>query len=146
MRTLLLMMTAAFATSGADRNVCDLVTRQDATEVLGPVVSKQERPGGCIWGVPGKALALVVIVDGSPNIAEQIQVPKQAVPRNGGTVADEPGVAPGAYSTRMRGAQSIYFLKGKTGASVSITNDNTGILPVMLDKLRPLAKRLASKL
>lgn len=141
-----LMAAALAAAQKPARSACDVVTQQDAMEVLGGKVLKQERPGACIWAVSNKPLALVVIVDSSPNIAQQLQVPRQAVPKNGGTVLDETGLAPGAFSTRMRGAQSIYFLKGKTGVSVSVTNDNTGILPIMLDKLRPVAKRIAGRI
>jgi hypothetical protein len=143
---LAIFAAAAGLAAEAPKSICDLVPKQDAVAVLGPNVAKQERQGTCIWGVPGKPLVLVVIVDSSPDVAQQIQIPRQSVPKNGGTVLDEPGVAPGAYSARMGGAQAIYFVKGKNGVSVSVTNDNRGILPIMFDKLRPLAKKIAGRL
>jgi len=127
------------------RNACLLVTQQDAESILGPKAVQHSGPGSCAWDIPGQKLFFVVIVDASPNVATQIQLPRQAVPKAGGTVMNEAGVAPSAYSTKLRQAQSVYFLKGGTAVSISIVN-NAGTVPESLDKLRVIAKRILTKI
>lgn len=147
MKFLILTLLAAFAISAQpSRLACSYVTVQDAESVLGAKAAEHWGPGSCAFDVVGKPTILVVIVDSSPNVKQQILMPKQNIPRAGGTVREEPDVFPGAYSTTIKGAQSIYILKGNTAVSVTVTNDNKGTLPDMLDKLRPVAKRIAGRL
>ena len=149
MRWLLpILLAATAAAQMANKPVsspCRVVTQEDAVSILGPLATKHENPGSCAFDAPGKTVVFVVIVDSSPSVKQQIQLPKQAVPRAGGSVSDEPSVMQGAYSTVIKNAQSIYFLKGNTGVSVSVTNDG-GPLADQRDKLRPIAKRIAARL
>lgn len=133
------------STSASGKTACQVVTQQDAEALLGPLATKHDNGGSCAYDAPGKSIVFVVIVDSSPSVKQQILLPKQSVPRAGGSVSDESGLLPGAYSTIIKNAQSIYFLKGDTGVSVSLSNDG-GPLPDQRDKLRPIAKRIAGRL
>lgn len=142
----LLLLGAATLFGQQKRLACSFVTQQDAEAILGPKAAQHAGPGSCAYDAPGQNFILVVIVDSSPNVKQQIWVPKQNIGRAGGTVREEPGVYPGAYSTSIKGAQSVYLLKGDSAVSVTVTNDNKGVLPDMLEKLRPLAKKIAGRL
>ena len=64
----------------------------------------------------------------------------------GGLIREEPAIGSGAFSATIKGVQNIYLIKGDAVVSVSITNDGKGILADYLDKLRPIARRVASRL
>ncbi len=147
MKILILALLAAMAAPAQPaKPACSFVTVQDAESVLGAKATEHWGPGSCAFDTIGKPTILVVIVDSSPNVKQQIWLPKQNIPKAGGTVREEPDVFPGAYSTTIKGAQTIYLLKGNTAVSVTATNDNKGVLPDMLEKMRPVAKRIAGRL
>lgn len=148
MKLLILLFAgvAAFAQpKPAAPSVCKIVTQEDAEAILGPKAVQHTAPGSCAYDIPGQKIVFVVIVDSSPNVKQQILLPKQNVPKAGGVVQDEPSIAAGAYSTVIRQGQSIYMLKGNSAISVSVFND-AGPLPNQLDKLRPVAKRIYGRL
>lgn len=128
------------------KTACSVVTQKDAEELLGPKAMQHVGPGSCAWNLAGSPLVFVVIVDSSPAVKQQILLPRQNVPKMGGTIQEEPGVFPGAYSATGKGAQTIYLLKGDTASSITITNDGKGMMSDMLPKLRPIAKRIAGRL
>lgn len=146
MKWLFLFVAFTLAASGQRKTACSFVTQQDAESILGPKAMQHVGPGSCAWNLPNSPLVFVVIVDSNPQIKQQIYMPRTAIAKAGGTVREEPGVWGGAYSTTIPGAQTIYLLKGDTGASITITNDRKGVLPDMLDKLRPVAKRIVGRM
>ena len=145
MRLLLLAAFAVGAWAQPKIMACKIVTQEDAVAILGPKAVQHSGPGSCAYDAAGSSYIFVVIVDSSPNVATQIQIPRQSIPKAGGTVRDEPSVAPSAFSTKLPRAQSIYFLKKNTAVSVTVTSDKANV-PEMLDKLRVVARRIAARL
>ena len=145
MKVLLLALLPLSAWAQPKIAACKVVTQDDAVSILGPKAVQHSGPGSCAYDAAGSPYIFVVIVDASPNVATQIQIPRQSIPKAGGTVRDEPEVAPSAFSTKLPRAQSIYFLKKNTAISVTVTSDKVNV-PEMRDKLRLVAKRIAARI
>ncbi len=150
MRWVVVLCAALVSTAAAQaspKNSCALVTVEDAVAVVGPTAVKQIDTGkNCVYGAAGQKLHLAVAADSGPHAKDGMEMPKLMVSKYGGTVKDEPGVGAGAYSTTIKGAQTVYVFKRGTAVSISAATDANTPFPDMLDKLRAIAKKTLGRL
>jgi hypothetical protein len=140
------LAVAASAQTPTGKNACTLVTPEEAATILGPDPVKNEINGICLYEAKGQKMVLKIDAPKTGVTKALQQMPKALVPQGGGTVREEPGVGPDAYSTSIKGAQSIYMLKGSVATYISIATDAAHPFPDMLDKLRPIAKKALGRL
>ena len=150
--------TALPQASGADVDVCALITAAEAEVVMGQAVTSNlpfsevdsdygEMVSSCYY--TGKDLTIVVsTVDfGSAQSASeklQIKYGKELAGGEGVTISEEPGLGEKAYWTIIENAGIYTFLKGSRVFVVGIVG-NTGDATVYKASLLSLAKSVASK-
>lgn len=129
----------------AQKTGCDMVTQSEAGAILGSSVDKQMFGTTCIYKVKGSTVSLVVKTSKSSSNA--VAQTKANFAKVGGSIKDESGLGPGAYSAVRSDATRIYVFKGDQMVMIDYTDISRAKAPAgMLDKLRAGAKTALGRL
>jgi hypothetical protein len=131
------------------KTACEVLPIDDAVVVLSQNAQQKDMgSAGCAYEVSTPQLVLMVTppqeaAGAKDSFAQMKQTAKQA----GATVKDENGISPGSFSLATKDTQVIYVMKGGQAFSLSLSNAGSSTpLPDLLDKMRNVAKRAASRL
>jgi hypothetical protein len=128
---------------------CQLLTREEAGALLGESPDKHLQSNACYFVVSGKSSQLVLdIGDDRPSLDSSIKFldfrRRQKV-EAGFKIQDEPTLGKGAFLAQDAG--SAYFMfPTRSCVFVAVLLDHNGVPQVLLDGLRRIAKKAASRL
>jgi len=128
------------------KTACDVFPIDDAVVVLSQNAQQKDLgEAGCVYEIDTPHLVLFVTPPREiANARLSFEETKQAKQRGGAVVKDEPGLG---FSVVNKNAQMIYILKGSSVFFISLSNPGSSTpLPDLLDKMRIVAKRAATRL
>jgi hypothetical protein len=134
-------------TQPAGPAVCDQLSNEDVTPLIGPVKSKQPliNADTCVWTGDQRTLTILRTADiDEPSGIAMLEAMKHRA-KPGDVVIDEPGIGQRAVSESIKSGQrvSIVAMAGKTSWTIGVDHVYGGMKPdELLPKLRVVAKKL----
>jgi hypothetical protein len=127
--------------------VCDSLTTEDVTAVIGAVKSKQPLidANTCSWSGDGMVLSIMRTPDIGVESATAMLASLKARARQGDVVIDEPGIGRQAVSEAMaRGTRvAIVAVAGTTAWTIGVDHVYSGLkAEEVLPKLRAIARKI----
>jgi len=125
-----------------------LVTTSEAATVLATSADKLDKQTlgtACTYTLKGSTITLLVRITKNPT--SSVASRKTSFTKGGGSVKDEPGVGPDAYSAVRPGTSRIYATKGDQMFRLEYVDSAKGKAPdALMDRLRAAAKKALSRL